>query len=276
MPDATDRRTPRDQRPLALAGMLAPAVFVLGVVISGLTWSGYEHRTQNISDLGGTEAPQPVLLNVTLLLFGLLVVTFAVALRRGRADCSRAPAGPLLVGYFGVTAVVQGLTPCTPGCAEGTPADLLHGLAATTGLLAVALGMLSSWWVTRATPGRSFHSGLSAWTGTLTLGLLVAWLIAAGVDPQRLDAGVLQRALIGMALIWLAATAVQLRRRHRAPPATANDCTGRSPATDAAACTLCGSRQRRGAPQARGMRTSLPRWSPAAKSCWAWWISVSG
>jgi len=209
----TGRRTPPGQLSLALAGLAAPAVFVLGVVVAGLTWSSYDHRAQNISDLGGTEAPYPALLNVALVLFGLLVVTFAVALRQGRADHGHTRAGPLLVGSFGAMAAVQGLTPCTPGCADGTPIDLLHGLAATTGMLAVAIGMLSFWRESRSAADPSFHGTVSAWTGVLTLGLLVAWLIAAGVDPHRLHAGVLQRALMIVVLLWLAATAVQLHER---------------------------------------------------------------
>ena len=216
MPIRTDRRTRLNPRGLALAGLVAPAVLVLGVVVAGLTWPGYSHRSQNISDLGGTEALHPSLLNVTLFLFGLLVVTFAVALHQTRADRGHTRAGALLVGYFGAMATVQGLTPCTPGCAEGTPTDLLHGLAATTGLLAVAIGMLPFWRRTRSAPDQSFHGTLSARTGVLTLGLLVAWVIAAGVDPELLHAGVLQRVLITVVLIWLAATAVGLHRRtHR-------------------------------------------------------------
>jgi hypothetical protein len=215
MPIRTGRRTRLSQRRLALAGLVASAVLVLGVMVAGLTWPGYSHRTQNISDLGGIEAPYPALLNVTLVLFGLLVVAFSPALHQGLPRRAHPRAGPLLVGYFGVAAVVQGLTPCTPGCAAGTRPDLLHGLAATTGILAVAAGMLSYWRAIRSVAARSSHGAVSAWTGTLTLGFLVAWLIAAGVDPQRLHAGVLQRSLIAVVLIWLTATAVQLRRPTR-------------------------------------------------------------
>ena len=216
MPIRTDRRTRFSERHLALAGLGAPAVLVLGVMVAGLTWPGYSHRTQHISDLGGIEAPYPALLNGTLVLFGLLVVAYSPALHQGLPRRAHPRASPLLVGYFGVAAVVQGLTPCTPGCAAGTTADLLHGLAATTGILAVAGGMLSDWRDTRSVAARSSHGTLSAWTGALTLGFLVAWLIATGVDPQRLHAGALQRSLIAVVLIWLTATAVQLRRpTHR-------------------------------------------------------------
>ena len=211
----TGRRTLLSQRCLALAGLAAPAVFVIGVVVAGLTWSGYSHRTQNISDLGGIEAPYPAVLNAALVLFGLLVAAFSRALHQGLARHVGARVAPLFVGYFGVMAVVQGLTPCTPGCAAGTPIDLLHGLAAATGIIAVAVGMLSYWRATRSSTRGSFHGALSAWTGVLTFGFLVVWLIAGAVDPRRLHAGALQRSLIAVVLIWLAATTVRLRRPTR-------------------------------------------------------------
>jgi hypothetical protein len=223
-------------RRLALAGLVAPAVLVLGVVAASLTWPGYDHRTQNISDLGGIDAPSPALLNATLVLFGVLVVAFSVALRQNgaarvgatrvgatrvgatRVGATRVGATRvLLVGYFGVTAVVQGFTPCSAGCIEGTGTDLIHVLAATTGFLAVAVALLSFARGGGSDAGGSSHRAWSAWLGWLTLGFLVAWFVAAGVDPERLHAGVLQRSLVAVVLLWLTATAVSLLRDGRAP-----------------------------------------------------------
>lgn len=47
----------RTQRYLALCGIAAPLVLFAGVVVAGLSWEAYSHRTQVISDLGGTLAP---------------------------------------------------------------------------------------------------------------------------------------------------------------------------------------------------------------------------
>jgi DNA-binding CsgD family transcriptional regulator/hypothetical membrane protein len=204
-----------DHRRLGLAGLVAPAVLVLGVVAASLTWPGYDHRTQNISDLGGIDAPSPVLLNATLVLFGGLVGAFSVALRQAGA----ARVGPLLVGSFGLAAVVQGFTPCTAGCAEGTGTDLIHVVAATTGFLAFAVALLSYARGGGSDAGGSSHRAWSAWLGWLTLGFLVAWFVAAGVDPERLHAGLLQRSLVAVVLLWLTVTAVSLLRTERAPQA---------------------------------------------------------
>lgn len=211
----TSHRQATFARRFALTGAAAPIVLVVGVAAASRTWPGYRHRVQNLSDLGGTAAPAPELLNTTLVLFGLLVVVFAVALRASGLDHLSTRVVAVLVGSFGATTVVQGLTPCTPGCAEGTASDVVHGLAATSGLLAVAVAMGWCWRRTRSSVEGSFYGALSAWSGVLTLGFLVAWLVAAGTDPQGLHAGALQRVLVAVVLVWLAATAVRFRRGVR-------------------------------------------------------------
>ena len=42
---------------LAVAGPVAAFVFVIGTVVATLTWPGYDHRVQPLSDLGGIAAP---------------------------------------------------------------------------------------------------------------------------------------------------------------------------------------------------------------------------
>jgi hypothetical protein len=203
---------------LALAGPGAAMTLVLGVTFASLSWPGYDHRVQNISDLGGTAAPQPMILNTTLGLFGLLVMVLAIALGRVRigGGRSRLPAG--LVGYFGVTSIVQGGTPCTPGCQEGTALDAVHGLATMTGLLAFATATLLVWRRGRTKPAWSAVGAFSAATGIIILVFLSAWLIAAAVGPDALHAGVLQRLAFAAVLTWL--TVVGFRIAEDDEPAT--------------------------------------------------------
>jgi hypothetical membrane protein len=201
----------RGQRPLLLAGLAAPVVLVAGVVIAGFTWPSYRHRTQNISDLGGTTAPAAIVQNATFVLFGVLVVAFAVGLRRSHLGRS-ATSGPLLVGAFGFMAVIQGFTPCTPGCAEATLMDLVHVLAAVTGFLVVTAAMLLLWRAERTADVPATQRAYSAWIGVGALGLLIAWFAAGAVDPDRWHAGVHQRLLVAAILIWLGVTAARLLR----------------------------------------------------------------
>ena len=220
MTSRVDRVGFQEQPRLALAGPLATAVLTIGVVVAGLTWPDYRHRTQNVSDLGGTEAPLPLVQNVTFVIFGLLVVAFAVAMRRHRLG--HHGTGALLIGYFGATMALLGVTPCTPGCAAGTPADVVHGLAAMTGFLAFGIATLLVWRGTRAEPQHAAYGRYSAATGTVVIVFLGAWLVASGIDPEALHAGALQRLFIAPALIWLTVTGLRPREATGAPPSVAD------------------------------------------------------
>ncbi len=192
-----------------LAGLLAPIVFSLGVVVAGLTWPGYRHRTQNVSDLGGTEAPFAIVQNANFVLTGLLVVAFASRLVRSDIG-RRTAASPWLVGFFGATMAIQGATPCTPGCAQGTVADVVHGLAALSGFGSMVVATLLVWRAMRSEAGWATFARFSAWTGIVTLAFVVAWLATTAIDPGMLAAGVHQRLFIATVLVWLGSTALRL------------------------------------------------------------------
>jgi Na+/H+-translocating membrane pyrophosphatase len=82
---------------LAVSGPVAASVFVIGTVVASLTWRGYDHGVQPLSDLGGTAAPAPVIQNLTFVLFGVAVVTLGVGLWAARLRRGVA----VLVGVFG-------------------------------------------------------------------------------------------------------------------------------------------------------------------------------
>ena len=222
----TGHSTSQPQRYLALAGLVAPVVFAIGVVVAGQAWEGYSHRTQNISDLGGTEAPVAILQNANFVVFGVLVGAVAVALRQRRAEVLAAGVSSLLIAYFGVTLVVQGLTPCTPGCAEGTVLDVVHGLAATTGFLAFAVAALLLWRRTRSEPDWASYATVSGLAGVVTLVFFVAWFVASAVDPAGLHGGALQRMSVGPVLVWLGVTGARLLRPPVEPPPTVQPSAG--------------------------------------------------
>ncbi len=192
-----------------LAGLLAPVVFSLGVVVAGLTWPGYRHRTQNVSDLGGAEAPFAIVQNTNFVVTGLLVIAFAS--RLARSDIGRrTAASPWLIGFFGATLAIQGVTPCTPGCAQGTVTDVVHGLAALTGLGSMMVAMVLVWRAMCSEAGWTTFARFSAWTGIVTLAFVVAWLATTAIAPGTFAAGVHQRLFIATVLVWLGSTALRL------------------------------------------------------------------
>jgi hypothetical membrane protein len=201
-----------NQRYPALAGITGSLVFALGVVLAGLTWEGYSHRTQTISDLGGTAAPLAIVQNVNFVVFGLLIVVLALGLRQSMRSGAGPGAGPLLLGYFGVMMIAQAVFPCAPGCEEGTFSDIAHVLTGLTGFLAFIVGVLLLSRRMKSEPGWSAHALYSALTGTAAFVALVAWLVTQNVDPDMLHAGAVQRVFIGIILVWLAVTGVRMLR----------------------------------------------------------------
>lgn len=203
----------RTQRLLALAGILGPLVLLAGIILASATWEVYTHRTQPLSDLGGTQAPSPTIMNTSLILLGALVLVFALALRDSPVAL-RSRAVPLLVGLYGAATVIQGLTPCTPSCAEGTVADAVHGLAALTGFLALGIAAIAVGRRGGADEGRPTYVRYSRATGVVIAAFLVLWLVTARVDADRFSAGVHQRVVVSAIMAWFVVTAVQLLRPH--------------------------------------------------------------
>jgi hypothetical membrane protein len=196
---------------LAVSGPVAASVFVIGTVVASLTWPGYDHRVQPLSDLGGTAAPAPVIQNLTFVVFGAAVVALGVGLSVARLG--RGVAG--LVVVFGAAMAVLSVLPSSPGCAAGTATDVAHGAVAVVGFLAVTAAMLVL--------SRGNGSVSARWrrrsgvTGVVTLALLVSWLVASGVDPASWRAGLIQRAMMISVLLWLGVAGWLLDRAANLP-----------------------------------------------------------
>ena len=203
-----------------------PILTVVGIVLGGLLWDGYSHRTQVISDLGGAQAPYSAVQNVSFLVGGLLVVVFAVGLRRGLGHGRGARLGPALIATFGVAWSSMALLPCTTIMCEGEAAvDGLHLLIINLGVLAFALATLLIWRGIRHRQDWRGLSGYTALTGIATLVLMVATFTAAAVDPETLSVGAVQRVKAAVILVWIAVVSLRLLRGARQEARTANDST---------------------------------------------------
>lgn len=98
---------------LAAAGLFAPIVFTVGFVVQGFLRTdlrlGYNPIAQEISDL--TAGPDGWVQQVNFVVFGLLLIAFAVGLRRGVRKASPWMVGPALVAWNGVELMVAGFFP---------------------------------------------------------------------------------------------------------------------------------------------------------------------
>lgn len=61
----------RRRRLLLRIGIAAPILAYVSVGVAALTWPGFDHATQYISELGGEAAPHPAIFNVGVLVSGV-------------------------------------------------------------------------------------------------------------------------------------------------------------------------------------------------------------
>ena len=159
----------------SVSGIIAPAFFTLMVVVAGLHYSGYSHLTQAISELGAVDAPNPLIQDANFLVTGLLIVTFALGLRRGLDLRLSSAAGSILVGAFGAVMVVHAFLPCDSGCEFVTTVGSAHNV---TGLLAFLSAIAGVLVLSRRLPAESaayrVYSVATAVAGFVSLVLWIA------------------------------------------------------------------------------------------------------
>ena len=105
----------RRRRFLLRIGIAAPILAYVSVGVAALTWPGFDHATQYISELGGAAAPHPAIFNVGVLVSGagagLAGIGFALAvIALGGARFSAAIIA-LCFGLAGVGLVLSSIYP---------------------------------------------------------------------------------------------------------------------------------------------------------------------
>lgn len=189
------------RRTAAWCGLVGPLVFVLGWLVNGLRTPGYDPLTDAISQLARDGAPTQLSMTLCLLAFGVLMPLWAPTLARELGTPALRPA----VTVAGLATAAVALLPLArvPG---GTP-DLLHGIAAGTGYVAMSLTALL------AVPALRRRGWTAAAVGSAAVGLvsvasLVATLFVVGT-------GGVQRLGLTVVDAWHVVVAVWVLRHHR-------------------------------------------------------------
>jgi surface polysaccharide O-acyltransferase-like enzyme len=98
---------------LALAGIVGPLLFAVGFLLQGFLRTdlrnGYNPIAQQISDL--TAGPFGWVQQVNFVVFGLLLIAFAVGFHLGRGKTWPSAIGAALVAWNGVELVIAGIFP---------------------------------------------------------------------------------------------------------------------------------------------------------------------
>jgi hypothetical protein len=198
-------------RPLLYCGLLAPVVFVVGVLVEGASRPGYSGWRHAVSQLSlGPGWP----VNVALILLGAAgLLALAVALPRALPGDERPRWTPRLVATAGVTFILLVIFPIDPGLGypPGQPAGhhwhgLVHGIVGTILFAALAAAPLT---LAHHLRGRvdwsswrpySLATGLTV-AGTYPLTVALSSLDQAGVWTNA-PAGLAQRVALIAGLGW--------------------------------------------------------------------------
>jgi hypothetical membrane protein len=207
----------RVTRRLLAAGAVGPPLFVAVFLVDGATRPGYDPTYHPVSAL--SLGDRGWLQITSFVVTGLLMLGFAVGLRRALQPGPAARWAPYLVGAYGLALVLSGvfvmdpLRGYPPGTPPGDPVGLswhhdLHDAVGVVVFIAAPLACLglARWFAVR--PARRAWAGYCLATGIAGLALF-GWFGAAWEADHELT-GLLQRVTIVVGWSWFPAVALRL------------------------------------------------------------------
>lgn len=207
MSQSKDRiQTERLQRLLTICGISGPIVYTIVVVTLGFLQPGYNPITQTMSELGAVDAPYALVMNTAgLSALGLMIIAFAIALNRAIRGSK---IGPALVAVSGAALVLTAIFPCDSGCVNVTLVGTIHSIFAMVAAFAMILALLpisQSFKEERHWQGYTRDSLI-----TFVVGLSLSTVYGFNIfEPWN---GALQRATMGVLLLWMEVVAIKLLR----------------------------------------------------------------
>jgi hypothetical membrane protein len=192
-----------------LCGIVGPIWFSILLLIVGSLHPEYNHVTQYISELGARSAPYSVIMNFGgFMLLGLLITLFSYGFRSSIRNGRWSTIGTSLLTVSGIGFIAIGLFPCDPGCITVSITGFMHEFAALVTWISMMLALVFI-----------FQSMKNDWRWThyRSYTLLTTILILIISGPLlffRISGwvGMIQRVFIGVRLLWIEITAIQLFR----------------------------------------------------------------
>lgn len=206
---------------LLLAGLIGPLLYVAVFTIDGLTRPGYSAWRNYTSQLA--LGSRGWLQELNFVLFGVLVVCFAIGLRMAIRGSRGSVAAPILLGLFGLGFVLAAVFPMDPGLGyppgapSGVPATF-SGHAVVHGWLATGVGSL----LVVATLVMAWHFGSAGSRGWMlySIGIALVVIVFGGVTlvvSNIEPIGFVQRIVIFGGWTWISMLALHLIRERAAP-----------------------------------------------------------
>lgn len=187
---------------VAIGGIIAPLLFAILVLVTGLLTPGFNQFSQTVSELGQVGQPYAVLMDANFVLTGLLVMGLVFGLRESIALSFSSKVGSGLLLPYPTAFVLVGTVYPLP--------SPVHVPAGSLGFFMTLVGMLVISWPMRAD---------ASWkrTGKLTLLIgivsVVGFLVFGFLQSQTGVTnwlGLAQRLVLAPYFVWLEIVALRL------------------------------------------------------------------
>ncbi|WP_219853068.1 DUF998 domain-containing protein [Stutzerimonas stutzeri] len=194
-------------RTLLCLGLLIPLWLFAGVALTSLSYPGYSHIDQAMSQLGAVGAPtHPFSAWVNNFPLGVLFVLFALGVARRFMTSRLAQLSAALILIHGLASFATGVFSCDPGCApaQPSPSQQVHNLAGLVMFLSLTLA--TALW--GALSKRLLSSPAFGWFSILCV---IFAVVTVGMMAKAFDDGhgfgLYQRLNYTVSVVWVAALA---------------------------------------------------------------------
>jgi hypothetical protein len=195
----------------AYAGIAGPALFTLVVLFLGWIQPDYHPWVQSVDAI--SLGRMGTLMDVTLVMCGIMMGVFTVALYRGVRPGPGSFTGLASMMLSSIGIVFSGIFPMTTDADGAIVQTTGHALASTVAYLGAAIGLCSLARLLAADPPWGALANITRKSGQAMLWLFPAIVFTMPVwSPFHVGVGILQRAGL---VIWFTSTIVlALKLRH--------------------------------------------------------------
>jgi hypothetical membrane protein len=192
----------------ALCGVAGPILYTLAVFSLGAIQPGYNHSTQLMSELGEVGAPHAVVMNLFgFALTGILILVFAWGFFLELRKIQGIVPATSLLALTGILYLAESYFRCDAGCIP--PATFSGFLHLLLGEISVAAMVVASFTIAFVLKKEGHWQGY--WQYSVLTGAAVL-LLMPFMPAMHETAGLFQRVLVGIILLWWELLAIRLYR----------------------------------------------------------------
>ena len=186
----------------AIAGIVGPVLYTLTWLVLGFLEPTYSHTRDPISNLSAIGASSALVMTIVIFVFAILIIAFAIGLQLELPTGFWG--GPLALVIAGVGYVGIALAPLN--LADPGDPNVPHTISATVTVFAMLLAPILTFPRLRRDPGWRNLSGYSIATTVVAFALMVMASLPTFADW----AGLMQRLVLAVFLIWMVVIAIRL------------------------------------------------------------------